>query len=124
VKLLLDTHVLLWALSDAPQLSNHHRALLNSDAAEFLVSSVSVWEISIKRALGKLIAPSDLLETVKSAGCIPLSISWAHADKAGDLPPHHADPFDRLLIAQSQLESIPLVTEDRLIAKYDLEIFS
>lgn len=123
MKLLLDTHILLWALSDAPQLSKRHRAAIGAKDAELYVSSVSIWEISIKQALGKLIAPPDLLETVKSAGCLPLSISWLHANRAGALPAHHADPFDRLLIAQSQLESIPMITVDKVFAAYDVERF-
>ncbi len=121
MKLLLDTHIILWALNDDPRLSAHHRAALDGDAA-LIVSAVSIWEISIKCALGKLVAPENIAEVIRAAGCQPLAITWAHADRAGRLPAHHADPFDRLLIAQAQCEDLPLVTADKAFTAYDVAL--
>ncbi len=122
MRLLLDTHIILWALSDDPRLSAQHRAALTGDHT-LLVSAVSIWEISIKRALGKLVAPDDIIEVIRDAGCVALAITWEHGDRAGRLPPHHADPFDRLLIAQSLCEGVPLVTADRVFKHYDAALF-
>lgn len=121
MRLLLDTHILLWALADDPRLGLRHREMLNG-AAELYLSAASVWEISIKRSLGKLKAPDELIETARQAGCRPLTITWAHADAAGALPAHHADPFDRLLIAQAQIEAMTLVTADRAFASYGVRV--
>lgn len=120
MKVLLDTHVLLWALGDDPRLSADHRAIISGPGALF-VSAATVWEIAIKRALGKLTAPADLTRTIAQAGCQPLAITWRHAEAAGALPPLHADPFDRLLIAQAQVEGLALATADRAIAAYTVE---
>ncbi len=86
------------------------------------MSAVSIWETSIKRALGKLHAPADMLERVSATGLELLSISAEHADLAGSLPLHHRDPFDRLLVAQAQIERLALVTEDRHLAAYGIEV--
>lgn len=120
MKLLLDTHILLWALADHPSLSAAHRRAIEGQDAELYISAVSIWEIAIKRALGKLNAPDDLAEVAQSAGCRPLSISMKHAEAAGALPPHHAEPFDRMLIAQAQCEGLTLVTADRAFQRYDV----
>lgn len=117
MKVLLDTHVLLWALADDARLSARHRDLI-SEETEIFVSAATVWEIAIKRALGKLKAPANIAQTIAALGCHPLSITWRHAEEAGALPPHHADPFDRLLIAQSMIEDMPLATQDAKIAVY------
>ena len=84
------------------------------------MSAVSVWEIGIKRALGKLAAPDELLNAIRADGFIELAISWAHAERAGSLAPHHRDPFDRMLVAQAELEQLALVTADAAIAPYDV----
>jgi PIN domain nuclease of toxin-antitoxin system len=86
------------------------------------VSAVSVWEIAIKRASGKLRVPEDLLEKVADAGFGELDISFEHATLAGALPPHHGDPFDRMLIAQAQIEGLTLVTNDPRIAAYEVPV--
>ena len=122
MKLLLDTHIILWALSDDPRLPSAHRAALETET--LIVSAVSIWEISIKRSLGKLKAPGNIAEVIRGAGCLPLAITWAHGDLAGRLPAHHADPFDRLLIAQAQIEDLPLITADRAFKAYDVELYS
>jgi len=121
VKVLLDTHVLLWALADDARLSHAHRDVIGQ-GAELFVSAASVWEIAIKRALGKLQAPADIAQTVAAVGCRPLAITWRHAEEAGALPAHHADPFDRLLVAQAMVEGMPLATEDRKIAAYGVDM--
>ncbi|MEM7057570.1 MAG: type II toxin-antitoxin system VapC family toxin [Pseudomonadota bacterium] len=121
MKVLLDTHVLLWALADDTRLSRVHRDLIGQ-GTELFVSAATVWEIAIKRAIGKLTAPADIAQTIANVGCRPLAITWRHAEEAGGLPPHHADPFDRLLVAQAMVEGMPLATEDRKIAAYSVEI--
>jgi PIN domain nuclease of toxin-antitoxin system len=89
---------------------------------EVLVSAASIWEIAIKRALGKLSAPDDLLETISEEGFIFLAVTPWHAWRAGDLPPHHRDPFDRLLAAQALVEGIPLLTADPRFAPYGVGV--
>lgn len=122
MKVLLDTHVVLWALNDDPRLSARHRELLLDADTEVLVSAATIWEIAIKRALGKLKAPDDLQDTLTAAGCRPLPVSWQHADVAGALPAHHSDPFDRLLIAQAQVEQIKLATSDSRMSAYAVDL--
>jgi len=120
MNLLLDTHTLIWALEDNPALSTTAReAIVDGDNIVF-VSAVSVWEISIKKMLGKLDAPDTLLEEIESHRFTPLEITLEHSDRAGKLPPIHLDPFDRMLIAQAQSEQLTLVTRDVEIQKYQV----
>lgn len=116
MKVLLDTHVLLWALADAPELRPGHRAAI--ETGELHLSAASVWEIGIKRALGKLDVPADIFDVAARAGCRALPITWVHAEAAAALPPHHADPFDRMLIAQARCEGLTLLSVDRVFARY------
>lgn len=120
MRLLLDTHVLLWALADDPRLSGALRAAIEG-AAEVHVSAATIWEIAIKRALGKLRVEGDVGAAARRAGCLALPIAWAHAEAAGALPPHHQDPFDRLLVAQARCEGLALATADRALDAYDVE---
>lgn len=122
MKLLLDTHVFIWSVLDAPALAQRHRDALTSSDVEVFLSAVSVWEMSIKASLGKLQIPNDIFETALMAGCQPLSVSWDHARAVEALPQHHGDPFDRLLIAQARCEGMTLATMDEVIAKYDVPI--
>lgn len=117
MRLLLDTHILLWALADDPRLTPAWRQALE-EAERLHVSAVSIWEIAIKRALGKLRIKGDPVHAAREAGCLELPITWTHAEAAGGLPPHHADPFDRLLIAQAQVERLTLITADSKFAAY------
>ena len=117
-RLLLDTHVLLWWLADAPSLGQHTRQILADARHEVHVSAASGWEISIKKALGKLEAPDDLETIIEEEGFQLLPISFFHGEQAGALPPHHADPFDRMLVAQAQAEGLVLVTADTAIPRY------
>ncbi len=86
------------------------------------VSAASIWEIAIKRASGKLDAPENLLDKVAEARFIELGISFEHAIRAGALPPHHGDPFDRMLVAQAQSEGLTIVTGDERVAAYDVPV--
>ena len=122
MKLLLDTHVLIWAVLDDPALSHRHRQALTSSDVEVHVSAVSVWEVAIKRALGKLSVPMELFDQAQSAGCRRLNISWDHARAVEALPRHHGDPFDRMLIAQAKHEGMTLVTADRQFSAYDVDL--
>jgi PIN domain nuclease of toxin-antitoxin system len=118
VKLLLDTHTLIWILSDDPRLTAEAREAISDPETFVAVSPASAWEIEIKRALGKLDAPNDLLQQVADARFVPLSITLEHAVTAGALPPHHRDPFDRMLIAQALLEGLTIATRDPRFERY------
>lgn len=120
MRLLLDTHVLLWAVLNDPRLSAAQAEAISS--GELYLSSVSVWEIGIKRALGKLDVPDTIFEAAMNAGCRPLAISWTHAQTAAALPKHHTDPFGRTLIAQAQVEGLTLASSDSKLSAYDIEI--
>jgi PIN domain nuclease of toxin-antitoxin system len=117
VQLLLDTHALLWWLADA-ELTDDARRAIEDPANEVAVSAASVWEISIKRALGKLRTGDDLLGAIAASGFEPLAISLVHAEAAGALPRHHADPFDRMLVAQAREEGLVVVSRDRIFDRY------
>jgi PIN domain nuclease of toxin-antitoxin system len=120
MKALVDTHALLWWLFDDRRLSGRARQVLEDGTNEILVSSASGWEIMTKHRLGKLPhageAVRDLRGAVQRAGFEPLSISLDHAIEAGRLASPHRDPFDRMLAAQSRLEKIPLITDDKIFA--------
>lgn len=126
MRVLLDTHVLLWWLSDPQRLNTKARGLLEDEANEVLLSSISVFEIVIKTGLGKLQLqepPEELIErVVREQALVPLSIRHDHALAVASLPPTHADPFDRLLIAQSLVESVPLLTADSVFRSYELDL--
>lgn len=121
MNLLLDTHTLIWVLEDDPDLSAQARAAIIDGNNIVFVSAVSAWEISIKKALGKLDAPDTLLEEIERLRFTPLDITLEHADRAGKLPPLHMDPFDRMLIAQAQSDQLMLVTRDSDIQKYQVQ---
>jgi PIN domain nuclease of toxin-antitoxin system len=119
VRFLLDTHPLLWWLADEG-LTDQARDAIADPANLVMVSAASAWEISIKKALGKLSAPDDLDHQVDQSGFIPLPISIAHGMAAGQLPRHHDDPFDRMLIAQALAEGLTIVTHDKRFAGYEV----
>jgi len=120
VRLLLDTHILLWALAEDYKLSTAQREAIES--AELFVSSVSIWEIGIKRALGKLEVPPGIAAQARASGCNELAVNWKHADLAADLPRHHSDPFDRMLIAQSMSEGMVLCSADAKLKAYGVRV--
>ncbi|HFT8010355.1 TPA: type II toxin-antitoxin system VapC family toxin [Burkholderia cenocepacia] len=118
MRLLLDTHVYLWAVLDDRKLSQHARQLI-MDADEVFVSAATIWEASIKAGLGKLnVDVDDLVTEISAAGFVELPVRVAHAALVRDLPDIHRDPFDRLLVAQAMLEPLRLVTADGHLAKY------
>ena len=119
-RLLLDTHVLLWSLTEPQKLSRRTRDALEDAQNEVFASSVSGWEIAVKRALGKLKAPDNLEASIEEQDFTPLNLTFLHAEQAGALPPHHGDPFDRMLIAQAQVEGLILVTRDARILLYGI----
>jgi len=120
VRLLLDTHVLLWAVLNDPRLSEAQARAISE--SELYLSAASVWEIGIKRAVGKLDVPDELFDIAVDAGCRPLPISWTHAEAAAALPLHHTDPFDRMLIAQARCEGLHLASSDTKLAAYDVNL--
>jgi PIN domain nuclease of toxin-antitoxin system len=123
---LLDTHVLLWWLFDDPKLSGPARDIIRAPENMIIVSSASGWEIATKSRLGKLPHAGNIIDNLPSllqkARIKVLSISMAHALAAGALPGPHRDPFDRMLIAQGQIEQIPIVTSDRAFKKYPVNL--
>lgn len=121
MRLLLDTHVVLWLLTDSARLSPRDRALIGADDAECHVSVASWWELSIKESRGIMALPMRTTEVRGAAlyaGLREVSVSGAHALRVADLPPLHRDPFDRMLIAQSLCEPMRLVTADAVMASY------
>jgi PIN domain nuclease of toxin-antitoxin system len=120
MNVLLDTHVLLWWLADSEHLGAGHRQIIADRRNGVWVSSATVWEIGIKRALGKVDAPDDLAEVLAGTGFEQLSIRWRHADAAGRLPLHHRDPFDRILIAQAITEGLTFATADQSASMYEV----
>ena len=121
--LLLDTHVVLWWLSDDPGLAAEIKDRLDHEP-EVYVSAATIWEVTIKQSIGKFPKPDDLPERVRDSGFRHLTITADHAIAAGRLPLIHRDPFDRMLVAQARAENLTLVTRDAEIAKYDLEILA
>ena len=118
MRLLLDTHILLWLMQDAPQLSPSARRLIE-EAESVHVSSVSLWEVAIKRSLGKLILdPDELDRHLAASAVLALDVSWAHARQLRALPAHHGDPFDRMLVAQAMVEPLHLLTHAASLAAY------
>jgi len=123
LKLLLDTHALLWWLADDSRLSSKARKLIANPANQVVISAVNGWEISIKKALGKLEVDVEmLLSEVEVNGFSMLQVSFQHGLSAGALPAHHRDPFDRMLIAQAQCEALHLVSIDSQFLAYDVDV--
>lgn len=120
MRLLLDTHTFLWWVSDWEKIAEPARAAIADPGTVVFVSTVSGWEIGIKKAKGRLVAPDNLAGVVEEKRFKHLPLTFAHAERAARLPPHHRDPFDRMLIAQAQAEGLTLVTRDQRIPLYDL----
>ncbi|WP_432543463.1 type II toxin-antitoxin system VapC family toxin [Kineococcus sp. SYSU DK002] len=120
--LLLDTHVLLWWLSDDERLPERMRVAVADGENEVFVSAASAWEMSIKAALGKLTAPDGLREELQQQGFTELPITVDDGLAAGALPRHHDDPFDRVLIAQASRRGLRLLSVDRRFSDYDVRL--
>ncbi|WP_380161258.1 type II toxin-antitoxin system VapC family toxin [Kineococcus sp. R86509] len=120
--LLLDTHVLLWWLSDDGRLPERMRTAVADGENEVLVSAASAWEMSIKASLGKLTAPDDLREEIERQGFTELPVTVDDGLAAGALPHHHDDPFDRMLIAQATRRGLQLLSVDRRFSDYDVRL--
>lgn len=125
MRVLLDTHVFLWLHTEPERLGDHLRLLENPRNVR-LVSAASSWEIAIKSSLGRLSLPEPVARWLPARladiGATPVPVEHAHALAVAELPRHHRDPFDRLLVAQAQLLGVPLLTTDRQIARYDVDV--
>ena len=124
--LLLDTHVFIWWLRGAEELSAALRQQIEASPQETFVSAVSIWEIAIKASLGKLpvlaMGPAQLAHAIADSGFVELPVAAAHAAATMRLPQLHGDPFDRLLVAQAQAEGLQLATADTAIAQYNVAV--
>jgi PIN domain nuclease of toxin-antitoxin system len=121
MNVLLDTHTALWWFADT-ELSAEAREIIEDGGNLVAVSAASVWEVAIKRELGKLKAPAGFAAAVVVNGFEPLSITSEHAELAGSLPMHHRDPFDRMLVAQAKIEGLTIVSRDPSFAAYDVAL--
>ncbi len=120
MKLLLDTHVLLWALLDDERLTPAANDAISDGRNVVFASAASVWEVAIKRSLGKLRAPTSIVAAIDEARFTHLPITLNHADAVTMLPDHHRDPFDRILVAQAEVDGLTLVTHDSQVLQYDV----
>lgn len=121
MKLLLDSHVLLWWFEDLPKLPDDVKDLIDREEQTY-VSPVTFWELELKRNIGKVTALPNLLPYVRASELRELQITWTHGDEAGRLPLHHKDPFDRMLVAQARCDGLTLVTHDKHIQQYDVPL--
>ena len=126
MRILVDTSCWLWSLSDPERLNKKARALLSDPTQTLYLSAASSWEIAIKAALGKLQLPEPpekyIPGRMAAFDILGLPIAHTHALRVFSLPPHHRDPFDRILVAQAQIEELSILTADRLFAMYEVEI--
>ena len=122
MRLLLDTHAALWWLGDDERLSHEAARRLADETNQILLSAAVVWEVAIKRSLGKLIVTAEYLSLLLGAGAQPLPITLEHATAVETLPWHHRDPFDRLLVAQAMAEGASLVSHDQALRPYGVAL--
>lgn len=121
MNLLLDTHVALWAITDSPKLSKKARELIESPKSSVWISAATVWEIALKHGLGRgdmPVSSQDALRYFRESGYRFLPVEPEHAAAVEDLPAHHGDPFDRILVAQAIVEPMRLITHDPVVARY------
>jgi PIN domain nuclease of toxin-antitoxin system len=123
VNLLLDTHAFLWWVEGSRVAPEAKTAIVDPDRV-VVVSATTVWEIGIKRSAGKLRFDGSIADQVEANGFETLAITAAHAERAGALPPHHRDPFDRMLVAQAQAERLTIVTRDPAFDAYDVRVLA
>lgn len=127
MKVLLDTHAFLWWIGDDPSLSKMARQVIGDAESEVYLSAVSVWEMAIKARTGKLKVFSGDLEQfinqhIRGNAFQPLPITLRHSARVHTLSNHHRDPFDQMLVAQSQVEQLPIISADKMIHSYDVDI--
>jgi PIN domain nuclease of toxin-antitoxin system len=126
MRLLIDTQCWLWMTSRPERFSSSIRAQIEDSSTDVVLSAASAWEIAIKHGIGKLRLPERPVDYIASrlrqTRVSALAISWEHAARAGDLPPHHRDPFDRLIIAQAQTEKLAILTADPVFGRYDVDV--
>jgi PIN domain nuclease of toxin-antitoxin system len=126
LRLLLDTHVLLWWLNDLPKLGRKARDSISDPEATVWISAATAWEIAIKVCLGRLELPEPpeicIPRELERGGFLSLPVTMAHALSVRTLPVHHGDPFDRILIAQARIEGLTLVSADEIIGRYDVPL--
>lgn len=123
MRLLIDTHVFVWMTAEPERIGKAVQAALDDEANTVFVSAVSAWEIAIKRAVRQIDFPIETLDAIMDrAGFEPLPVTARHGIEAGGLPPHHRDPFDRMLIAQARIEDLVLVSDDRAFAPYEVRL--
>ena len=122
--LLVDAHALLWWLAGDPRLSDAARRTIADPANDVLASAATIWELEAKRVAGRLEAPDDLLEALEAVQIDPLPVTAADAVDAARLPPHHKDPFDRMLVAQARRLDAVVVTRVRAIARYEVKVLT
>lgn len=121
MRLLLDTHVLLWVLAGDRRLTRPSREII-SGARTVVVSVVSGWEIALKSAAGKLRAPADIEAAVLESGLVPTTLDFADVAEYAGLPAHHPDPFDRMLVAQARVRGLTIMTRDRQLERYEVPL--
>ena len=119
---LIDTHVFLWMLAEPSRLKSAVRKVIVDPRCAVHVSAVTAVEIAIKMSLGKLEAPDCLVQEIQSRGLLELPLRYQHGETMRTLPPHHADPFDRMMIAQAQQEGLTIITHDEKFRSYDVNI--
>lgn len=124
LSLLLDAHVLIWLYADQHRLPASILAAIEDAANRKSVSAATVWELEIKRATGRLAVPADLVSRLLASGFLELPVRFRHAAAAGSLPVLHGDPFDRMLVAQAQLEGMTIVSADPQIRRYDVPVLA
>jgi PIN domain nuclease of toxin-antitoxin system len=122
LRLLLDTHVALWWVSGDDRLSDEAARQITDDTNQLLLSAAVVWEIAVKRSLGKLAATDEYLSLLLDAGVQALAINLDHAAAVERLPWHHRDPFDRLLVAQAEIERAAIISRDEALAAYEVPV--
>jgi len=122
MNLILDTHIVLWWLSDSPKLLKKIRTVIADENNFIFVSVATAWEIAIKKAIGKLDVPGDFNKALQVNGFQPIAITLEHAEFAGGLPRHHDDPFDRMIIAQSKIENMTIISHDKSFHSYKVDL--
>lgn len=120
MNLLLDTHVLIWWDEGRRLAAEARRAIEEADAV--YVSAATAWEVAIKIGLGRLRPTRTVEEAVRESGFLELPVTFRHAERVAALPAHHRDPFDRLMVAQAEVEDLTLVTRDRVFARYPVAV--